>query len=163
MQSFASAYYSNPERQQMNQETRAEVTNPQHNFGWIGAGRMGYSMANRLLNAGCDLAVYNRTRAKAEPLQEFGAKIADTPADLADRDIVFTMVAGPGDLLEVICGSSGLLSASATPKLVIDCSSVSEEGSLKVRNFLADHGAAMLSAPVSGNAKVVKAGKQVRL
>lgn len=142
----------------MNQKSPSEVFNPQHNFGWIGAGRMGYSMAQRLLNAGCDLAIFNRTRAKAEPLQEYGATIVDTPADLADRDIVFTMVAGPGDLLEVICGASGLLSASATPKLVIDCSSVSEEGSLQVRNSLADRGAAMLSAPVSGNAKVVKAG-----
>jgi 3-hydroxyisobutyrate dehydrogenase len=142
----------------MNQESQSEVINLQHNFGWIGAGRMGYSMARRLLNAGCDLAIYNRTRAKAEPLADDGATIVDSPAELADRDIVFTMVAGPGDLLEVICGSSGLLSASATPKLVIDCSSVSEEGSLQVRNSLADRGAAMLSAPVSGNAKVVKAG-----
>ena len=82
----------------------------------------------------------------------------DSPAELANRDIVFTMVSGPDDLLEVICGSSGLLSTSSTPQLVVDCSSVSEEGSLKVRDALDERGAAMLSAPVSGNAKVVQAG-----
>ena len=142
----------------MNQQSESEVISPQHKIGWIGVGRMGFSMARRLLDAGCDFAVYNRTRSKAEPLADSGATIVDSPADLADRDIVFTMVSGPEDLLEVICGQNGLLSASGTPQMVVDCSSVSEEGSLKVRNALDERGAAMLSAPVSGNAKVVQAG-----
>jgi 3-hydroxyisobutyrate dehydrogenase len=128
-------------------------------IGWIGAGRMGYAMAKRLLDAGCDVSVYNRTRSKAEPLQEYGATIVDTPADLADRDIVFTMVSGPADLHSVICGDNGVLSGSGTPGLVIDCSSVSEEGSQKVRDALRERGCEMLSAPVSGNAKVIKAGR----
>jgi len=128
-------------------------------IGWIGAGRMGYAMAKRLLDAGCDVSVYNRTRAKAEPLQEYGATIVDSPAELADRDIVFTMVSGPADLYSVICGDNGVLSGSGAPGLVIDCSSVSEEGSQKVRNALAERGCEMLSAPVSGNAKVIKAGR----
>jgi 3-hydroxyisobutyrate dehydrogenase-like beta-hydroxyacid dehydrogenase len=131
----------------------------QHRIGWIGTGRMGFAMAKRLLESGADLAVYNRTRAKAEPLAEFGASIVERPADLADRDIVFTMVSGPADLLEVICGSDGLLSGTSTPQLLIDCSSVSEEGSNEVRKAMAKRGAAMLSSPVSGNAKVVSAGK----
>jgi 3-hydroxyisobutyrate dehydrogenase-like beta-hydroxyacid dehydrogenase len=142
----------------MNQQSESEVINPQHKIGWIGAGRMGFSMARRLLDAGCDLAIYNRTRAKAEPLAEVGATVVDAPSELADRDIVFTMVAGPADLLEVVCGPTGLLAGTHTPHLVVDCSSVSEEGSLAVRSALADRGAAMLSAPVSGNAKVVSAG-----
>ena len=142
----------------MNQQSESEVIKPQHKIGWIGAGRMGFSMARRLLDAGCDLAIYNRTRAKAEPLAEFGATVVDAPSDLADRDIVFTMVAGPADLLEVVCGSAGLLAGTNTPQLVVDCSSVSEEGSMEVRDALADRGAAMLSSPVSGNAKVVAAG-----
>ncbi|HEX5896885.1 MAG TPA: NAD(P)-binding domain-containing protein, partial [Thermoleophilaceae bacterium] len=70
-------------------------------LGWVGTGRMGYALATRLLEAGCDLAVYNRTRAKAEPLAELGAQVVDAPADLADRDIVFTMVSGPDDFLAV--------------------------------------------------------------
>ena len=61
-------------------------------LGWVGTGRMGYSLARRLLEAGCDVAAYNRTRAKAEPLREFGATVVDSPAELADRKIVFTMV-----------------------------------------------------------------------
>ena len=71
-------------------------------LGWVGTGRMGYALATRLLEAGCDLAVYNRTRAKAEPLAELGATVVDSPADLAGRDIVFTMVAGPADFKEVV-------------------------------------------------------------
>jgi 3-hydroxyisobutyrate dehydrogenase len=128
-------------------------------IGWIGAGRMGYAMVRRLLRAGADVAVYNRTRAKAEPLEVDGAVLVDTPSALAGRDIVFTMVSGPADLKQVICGDKGLLSEAATPKLVIDCSSVSEEGSQEVRDALAERGCQMLSSPVSGNAKVVAAGR----
>ena len=131
----------------------------QHRIGWIGTGRMGFAMATRLLQSGCDLAVYNRTRSKAEPLEALGASIVDYPADLADRDIVFTMVSGPADLLAVVAGEEGLLSGDATPRLLVDCSSVSEEGSSLVREALAKRGADMLSSPVSGNAQVVTAGK----
>ncbi len=127
--------------------------------GWIGAGRMGYAMARRLLQAGADVAVYNRTRAKAEPLQADGASIVDHPSELAGRDIVFTMVSGPADLKQVICGDNGLLSTDATPRLLVDCSSVSEEGSMEVREALSERGCEMLSSPVSGNAKVVAAGR----
>jgi len=130
-----------------------------HSLGWIGTGRMGFAMAKRLLNAGCDVTVYNRTRAKAEPLEADGARIIDVPADLADRDVVFTMVSSADDLYSVVCGEQGLLSGSGTPKLLIDCSSVSEEGSQRVREALKDRGCEMLSAPVSGNAKVIKAGR----
>jgi 3-hydroxyisobutyrate dehydrogenase len=131
----------------------------QHTIGWIGTGRMGYAMATLLLKAGFDVTVYNRTRAKAEPLQEYGAKVVDTPAELADRDIVFSMVTGPKDLISVVCGDQGLLSGTATPQLLIDCSSVSAEASLEVRAAANERGCGMLSAPVSGNAKVIKAGK----
>ncbi len=143
----------------MNKQSDMEKIDAKHKIGWIGTGRMGFAMATRLLRAGCDVAVYNRTRSKAEPLAELGATIVDSPAELADRDVVFTMVSGPSDLLEVICGSKGLLSGSTAPQLLVDCSSVSEEGSIKVRTAMTDRGSAMLSAPVSGNAKVVAAGK----
>lgn len=130
-----------------------------HSIGWIGTGRMGFAMAKRLLQAGCDVSVYNRTRAKAEPLQEYGARIVDTPAELASCDIVFTMVSGSADLYSVVCGDQGVLSGTATPTLLVDCSSVSEEGSLKVRAVLSERACEMLSAPVSGNAKVIKTGR----
>ena len=116
-------------------------------------------MAKRLLQAGCDVAVYNRTRAKAEPLEDFGATIVDSPAELASRDIIFTMVSGPADLKEVICGENGVLSTPDTPKMLVDCSSVSEDGSNEVRSAMSQRDASMLSVPVSGNAKVVSAGR----
>lgn len=138
----------------------AEKDLKEYTIGWIGAGRMGYPMAERLIKAGCDVTVYNRTKAKAEPLTALGGKLADSPADLADRDIVFTMVSGPADLLQVTSGEQGVLSVSGTvPKMLIDCSSVSEEASAEVRQKAADLGVAMLAAPVSGNGKVVKAGR----
>lgn len=130
-----------------------------HSIGWIGAGRMGFAMVKRLLAAGCNVAVYNRTRSKAEPLVEFGATLADTPAALANRDVVFSMVSEGSDLREVVTGPQGLLAGQGKPKLFIDCSSVAEADSLAVRQALAKVGVPMLAAPVSGNAKVVKAGK----
>ena len=132
----------------------------EHRIGWVGAGRMGFSMASRLLKAGCDLSIYNRTRAKAEPLTALGATVVDSPADLADRDIVFTMVAGPEDFLKIVSGENGVLSRDGmAPRILIDCTSVSEEASAAVRHEAAQKGVAYLAAPVSGNAKVVKAGK----
>ena len=129
-------------------------------LGWIGTGRMGYAMVSRLLKHGCDVAVYNRTRSKAEPLTALGATVVNSPADLANRDIVFTMVSGPDDLIEVVSGASGVLShKNHAPKLLVDCSSVSTEASAAVRKQAAARGMAMLAAPVSGNAKVVKAGQ----
>jgi len=136
-----------------------ESTNLTYSIGWIGAGRMGFAMAKRLLQAGCDVAVYNRTRVKAEPLEEFGATIVDSPAELASRDIIFTMVSGSADLKEVICGENGVLSTPDTPKMLVDCSSVSEDGSNEVRSAMSQRDATMLSVPVSGNAKVVSAGR----
>jgi 3-hydroxyisobutyrate dehydrogenase len=120
---------------------------------------MGFAMARRLLQAGCELAVYNRTRSKAEPLAEYGATIVDSVQELAGRDIVFCMVSAGDDLREVTLGADGVLTGKALPKLLVDCSSVSEEDSGVVRAHAARNGVPMLAAPVSGNAKVVKAGK----
>ncbi|HYS10917.1 MAG TPA: NAD(P)-dependent oxidoreductase [Myxococcales bacterium] len=131
-----------------------------HKLGWIGIGRMGFPMAERLLKKGADLAVYNRTRAKAEPLAARGARIVDSPAALADRDIVFTMVSASPDLLEVVTGPSGVLSRpGCAPRILVDCSTVSQEASVKARAAAAEAGCALLAAPVSGNGKVVKAGR----
>jgi 3-hydroxyisobutyrate dehydrogenase-like beta-hydroxyacid dehydrogenase len=116
-------------------------------------------MAKALLKAGCDVTVYNRTRTKAEPLTEFGAKVVDSPSDLADRDIVFSMVSAGKDLIEVTTGEVGLFSGVTQPKLLVDCSSVSAQASAEVRKVAARRGTEMVAAPVSGNAKVVEAGK----
>jgi 3-hydroxyisobutyrate dehydrogenase len=128
-------------------------------LGWIGIGRMGYAMAERLAKAGADVTVWNRTRAKAEPLAAHGAKIAESLADLAACDIVFCMVSTWDDVKEVVAGPKGLLSGGKAPKLVVECSSISTEGSAELRAILKARGVELLAAPVSGNAKVIKAGR----
>jgi 3-hydroxyisobutyrate dehydrogenase-like beta-hydroxyacid dehydrogenase len=129
-------------------------------LGWIGTGRMGAALAARLLRAGCDVTVYNRTRAKAEALVSQGAHLADSPAALADRDLVITTVAGSEDFAEVVLGREGLLSRPGpAPKVLIDSSTVSAEVSERVRRGAAKRGTALLAAPVSGNPRVVRSGR----
>jgi 3-hydroxyisobutyrate dehydrogenase len=130
-----------------------------HKIGWIGMGRMGYAMAYRLLQGGCDVSVWNRTRSKAEPLAESGAKIVSKITDLAGCDIVFTMVSDSADLKQVLFDKGGLLSGKTRPKLIVDCSSISVQGSAEVRAQCEKMRVSYLCAPVSGNGKVVKAGK----
>ena len=120
---------------------------------------MGFEMARRLAKGGCDIAIWNRTRAKAEPLAKDGAKIVDGLPDLASCDIVFCMVSTYDDVKEVIAGPKGLLSGPGKPRMVVECSSISLDGSADLRKILAAKGVELLSAPVSGNAKVIKAGK----
>jgi 3-hydroxyisobutyrate dehydrogenase-like beta-hydroxyacid dehydrogenase len=120
---------------------------------------MGSAMAKRLLAAGHDVTVYNRTRSKVEPLAALGAKIVDSPRAMRGLDIVFTTVSASHDLTAVCLGADGVLGTDKSPKLLIDCSSVSEETSAEVRAAAAKLGTDMLAAPVSGNAKVVTAGK----
>ena len=128
-------------------------------IGWIGTGRMGYAMADRLLHAGHKVSVWNRTRAKAEPLEAHGATVVSTIAELAACDVVFSMVSASEDLLDVALGEGGLLTQDIAPTVFIDCSTVSAGASETVRQAAAELGVAYLVAPVSGNAKVVKAGK----
>jgi 3-hydroxyisobutyrate dehydrogenase len=129
-------------------------------LGWIGVGRMGRVLATRLLEAGHDVGVYNRTRAKAEPLAALGATILDAPADLADRDIVFTMVAGSADVDDVVSGPHGLLSRpERAPGLIVDSTTISPAVATEIRTAVEERGTAMLAAPVSGNPKVAAAGR----
>jgi 3-hydroxyisobutyrate dehydrogenase-like beta-hydroxyacid dehydrogenase len=121
---------------------------------------MGFALAARLLDAGHDVAVYNRTRSKAEPLTERGARIVDAPVDLANRDIVFVIVSASADLLQVTTGDGGLLTdPQVAPPIVVDSSTVSSEASADVREQAAQRGSQLLAAPVSGNPKVVRAGR----
>jgi 3-hydroxyisobutyrate dehydrogenase len=129
-------------------------------IGWIGVGRMGYAMAERLARGGADLTVWNRTRSKAEPLARHGAKVAAALPELAACDIVFCMVSTWDDVKAVVAGPGGLLSEPRrAPRLLIECSSISLEGSAELRRLLGERGVEMLAAPVSGNAKVIKAGR----
>lgn len=131
-----------------------------HRVGWIGTGRMGAAIATRLLDAGVDLWVWNRTRSKAEALAEKGAKVVDSPRDLAGRDIVFTMVGGPSDVLEVTFGEQGVLSdPDSRPSILVDSTTIDPSTSQDLTQRAADLGVAVLASPVSGNPKVVKSGQ----
>ena len=124
-------------------------------LGWIGTGRMGYAMAERLAKGGCDISVWNRTKAKADPLAKYGAKVVNQLEELSTRDILFVMVSTYEDVKEVI----GKALAKGKPKMVVECSSISLEGSAELRELLNKKQVQYLAAPVSGNAKVIKAGK----
>lgn len=128
-------------------------------IGWVGMGRMGYPMAERLVKAGYDVHVWNRTRSKAEPLAEKGATLVDSPRDLASCDVLATMVSTGKDVEQVYFGENGVLSGSGTPGIFLDCSSIAVEQSADLRARLAERGAELIASPVSGNGKCVKAGK----
>jgi 3-hydroxyisobutyrate dehydrogenase len=129
-------------------------------IGWIGMGRMGYPMAERLLKAGHDVTIWNRTRSKAEPLTKLGGKVVDHLHELKSVDILFSIVATGADVEEVLYGKNGVCSQGGKiPPVIVDCSTIAVEESKNIRLKLKDLGADFVAAPVSGNAKVIKAGK----
>jgi 3-hydroxyisobutyrate dehydrogenase len=132
---------------------------PRSRVGWLGAGRMGSVLVRRLLAAEIDVTVYNRTKARAQPLAADGATIAGRAADLAESDIVFVMVGTSQDLLDALVGPAGLLAGHHAPAVVVDLSTVSVEASAKVRAELAIRGTQFLAAPVMGNPRVAAAGR----
>ena len=105
-------------------------------IGWIGAGRMGYEMAGRLARGGADVLVWNRTKEKAEPLAKTGARVAAKLSELSGCDIVFCMVSTWRDVKEVM--AKLVEHSTAKPRLVVECSSISLEGSAELRQFLED-------------------------
>ena len=129
-------------------------------IGWIGAGRMGAPMAERLLKAGYDVSIWNRTRAKAEPLAAKGGKIVDKLSELAGCDVIVSIVSTGKDLEQVVFGKDGVLSGGGkVPSILVDCSTIAVEESADIRKRLKEHGIEYIAAPVSGNAKVIKAGR----
>ena len=106
-----------------------------------------------------DVTIWNRTRAKAEPLAAKGGKIVDKLSELASCDVVFSIVSEGKDLEQVYFGKDGVLSGGKAPKVCVDCSTISVEESADIRKRLKEKGADYVCAPVSGNAKVIKAGR----
>lgn len=138
----------------------SSLPSPQNlTIGWIGAGRMGAQLIIRLLDAGYDVTVYNRTASKVSHLADRGARVVTRPVDLADRDLVFSMVSTSKDLEQVMLGDGGLLTGSSSPRVIADVSTVSAEASALIRGAANSRGADFLATPVSGNPKVIAAGK----
>jgi 3-hydroxyisobutyrate dehydrogenase len=129
-------------------------------IGWIGVGRMGLPMAERLLKAGYDLSIWNRTRSKAEPLAKLGGKVVDNLVELKDVDVLFSIVSTGKDLDQVYFGKNSVTGhGGKLPKIFVDCSTISVEESAAIRDRLKQLGSDYVAAPVSGNAKVIKAGE----
>jgi 3-hydroxyisobutyrate dehydrogenase-like beta-hydroxyacid dehydrogenase len=121
---------------------------------------MGSALVSRLLDAGVEVWVWNRTRSKTEVLAEQGAHVVDKPSDLAVCDVVFSMVAGPADVLEVTLGADGLLTRDdARPSVLVDSTTIDPATSRSLTEEAALRGTAVLAAPVSGNPNVVRAGR----
>ena len=98
-------------------------------IGWIGIGRMGLPMVNRLLDANYSLTVWNRTREKTAPLVARGVTVVDAIADLRDSDAVFTMLSTGKDLVSVCFGENGLAAKEGPkrPRIIVDCSTIGVE------------------------------------
>jgi 3-hydroxyisobutyrate dehydrogenase-like beta-hydroxyacid dehydrogenase len=124
--------------------------------GLIGLGNMGTAIAERLLAAECDLAVYNRTPEKAEPLRAEGATVFETAGALAEAvDVVLTSLADD-DALESV---ATVVAGAAQPgTLLVDLSTVSPAASARVAALADEAGLLYLRAPVSGNPSVVQSG-----
>ncbi len=119
--------------------------------GFVGLGIMGKAQASNVLKAGFPLAVYNRTRSKAEDMGKMGARVADSPADVARQsDVTITMVSDSPDVQEVVLGPGGVIEGAAEGSVLIDMSTISPQVTRDVAEALAGKGVSMLDAPVSG-------------
>jgi 3-hydroxyisobutyrate dehydrogenase len=129
-------------------------------IGFAGLGRMGQAMAGRLLAGGFPLAVYNRTRPKADELLAQGATWADTPAALAEQaDIILTILTDDRAVEQVYSGEGGLLAGDCAGKLFVEMSTIRTSTILALRPLVDARGARLLDAPVSGTLEPARQGQ----
>jgi len=120
-------------------------------IGFVGTGIMGAPMAENLLKAGYALAVYNRTKQKARPLIEAGARWADNPAAAAEgSDVVICCVTDTPDVEAVLLGANGVIEAENPPRFCIDMSTISPAATKRMGKKLAEKSITLIDAPVSG-------------
>jgi 3-hydroxyisobutyrate dehydrogenase-like beta-hydroxyacid dehydrogenase len=128
--------------------------------GFIGLGQMGSGMAARLIAAGHDVTVYNRTRAKTKPLRDKGASVAETPADAcANAEAVFTMLADDHAVEDVTFGDQGILGALPRGAVHVSSSTLSVDFTKRLAAAHAEAGRRFLAAPVFGRPDVAAAGQ----
>jgi 2-hydroxy-3-oxopropionate reductase len=119
--------------------------------GFVGLGIMGAAMAGNLLEAGFELVVHNRTRAKAEQFAQHRTRVADSPKEVAElSDITITMLPGPPQIEEVIAGEDGLLVGAREGSLIVDMSTSSPVLARELARSARDKAVGMLDSPVSG-------------
>jgi len=129
-------------------------------LGFVGLGVMGSGVARRLLDAGHTVTVWNRTRAKADPLLDAGANWASSPREVAERsEIVFTMVTNTEAVRAVTEGPDGILAGLAPGKVYVDMSTASPATTRALAEQVGAAGGQMLDAPVSGSVSTLEQGK----
>jgi 3-hydroxyisobutyrate dehydrogenase len=123
-------------------------------IGFIGLGIMGRGMSHNLLKAGLGLAVWNRTASRMDELAAAGARPARSPADLASQSgIIVICVSDTPDVQQVVLGPDGVIEGVQRGALVIDMSTISPRATRDIAARLAEKGASMLDAPVSGGSE----------
>ena len=133
-------------------------------LGWIGLGNMGNPMVMNLLKAGFEVMVFNRTKDKEAPLLNAGAKSASSLRNLMETcDVILTMLSNDAAVKEVVEGTTGLLSAAAAGKTIINMSTVSPETSRYLNTICNQHNVHFIDAPVSGSVKPAQDGMLVIL
>ena len=127
---------------------------------FLGLGNMGAGMAARLLSAKNAVTVYNRTRAKAAPLEKLGAQVADSPREAArNADIIIGMTADDDSSRHMWLGDSGALAAINSPDaLAIECSTLSHDWVLELARLVRERGFRYVDAPVTGLPDAAAAG-----
>jgi 3-hydroxyisobutyrate dehydrogenase len=135
-------------------------TNPGAKLGYLGLGMMGFPMSRRLVEAGHDVMVWNRSKAKAAALVELGAKPATSPREMAERcDIIFMCVTDAVAVEDVVFGAEGLATADGRGKLVVDFSSIHPDAARTIATRLREkNGMSWIDAPVSGGSKGAEEG-----
>jgi 3-hydroxyisobutyrate dehydrogenase-like beta-hydroxyacid dehydrogenase len=134
------------------------ASGPPTRVGWIGTGEMGMPMCRRLLENGVSVTVWNRTRSKTAPLAACGANVAQAVTAL-EADIVFITVTGSADVIEVVTGPHGLLSAGSPPSVIVNCSTVPEQASASLRAAAWQRNVEFLAAPISASSSMVASGE----
>ena len=128
-----------------------EIVPGKTRIGWIGTGVMGKSMCGHLLRAGFSATVYNRSREKTQPLVELGARVAASPAEVAENsDVIFTIVGFPHDLREVTLGPTGTLSKASAGKILVDMTTSQPALAVEIYETAKKRGVCSVDAPVSG-------------
>lgn len=129
-------------------------------IGWVGTGVMGLSMCRHMLEAGFGVDVFNRTRERAAPLLELGARWRDSPAEVAaEADAMFTIVGYPADVREVILGPRGALAALPQGSLLVDLTTSEPSLAEEIHDAGRERGVEVLDAPVSGGDVGARAGE----
>lgn len=133
-------------------------------IGFLGLGKMGSGMAARLVEAGHNVIVWNRTRAKCDPLHELGATVATVPREIPARtEIIISMLYDDYSVEEVFNGPDGLLSVPVEGRLFIEMSTLRPEKAKAIARSCGEQGAEFIDVPVSGTVGPARSGKLMAL